>query len=91
MVIFHGHSSFYGNANALKGKSVEIKGKNQELPGQAGDRVGQHKSTDGIRFKGCEHHGYILQSTNQAPVMPQPPKCRSRPAGDGPDHFPEIM
>ena len=27
VVIFHGHSSFYGDANALRGKSVEIKGK----------------------------------------------------------------
>src|SRR5271154_3917303 len=27
VVIFHGHSSFYGNANALKGKSIEVKGK----------------------------------------------------------------
>jgi len=27
VVIFHGHSSFYGDANALKGKSIEIKGK----------------------------------------------------------------
>ena len=27
IVIFHGHSSFYGDANALKGKSVEIEGK----------------------------------------------------------------
>jgi hypothetical protein len=27
VVIFHGHSSFYGDANALKGKSIEIRGK----------------------------------------------------------------
>ena len=27
VVIFHGHSSFYGDANALKGKSIEVKGK----------------------------------------------------------------
>ena len=27
VVIFHGKSSFYGDANALKGKSIEIKGK----------------------------------------------------------------
>jgi len=27
VVIFHGHSSFYGDANALKGRSVEIRGK----------------------------------------------------------------
>jgi len=27
VVIFHSHSSFYGNANALKGKSIEIRGK----------------------------------------------------------------
>jgi DNA/RNA endonuclease YhcR with UshA esterase domain len=27
VVIFHSHSSFYGNANALKGKSIEVKGK----------------------------------------------------------------
>ena len=27
VVIFHGHSSFFGDANALKGKSIEIRGK----------------------------------------------------------------
>lgn len=27
VVIFHGKSSFYGDANALRGKSIEIKGK----------------------------------------------------------------
>ncbi|HXR03995.1 MAG TPA: hypothetical protein VN836_04730 [Verrucomicrobiae bacterium] len=27
VVIFHGHSSFYGDANALRGRSVEIRGK----------------------------------------------------------------
>ena len=27
VVIFHAHSSFYGDANALNGKSIEIKGK----------------------------------------------------------------
>jgi DNA/RNA endonuclease YhcR with UshA esterase domain len=27
VAIFHGHSSFYGDANALKGKSIEIRGK----------------------------------------------------------------
>ncbi|HVU08588.1 MAG TPA: hypothetical protein VHG89_08620 [Verrucomicrobiae bacterium] len=26
VVIFHGHSSFFGDANALKGKNIEIKG-----------------------------------------------------------------
>ena len=27
VVIFHGHSSFYGDANVLKGKSIEVNGK----------------------------------------------------------------
>ena len=27
IVIFHGHSGFYGDANALRGKSIEIRGK----------------------------------------------------------------
>jgi DNA/RNA endonuclease YhcR with UshA esterase domain len=27
VVIIHGHSQFFGDANALKGKSIEIKGK----------------------------------------------------------------
>ncbi len=27
VVIFHGHSQFFGDANALKGKSIEIRGK----------------------------------------------------------------
>ena len=31
VVIFHGHSSFYGDANALKGKSIEISGKSKTI------------------------------------------------------------
>ena len=27
VVIFHGHSSFYGDVNALRGKNIEIRGK----------------------------------------------------------------
>ena len=32
VVIFHGHSSFFGDANALKGKTIEIRGKSQRPP-----------------------------------------------------------
>ncbi|MFZ1072170.1 MAG: hypothetical protein WAO21_01925 [Verrucomicrobiia bacterium] len=44
VVIFHGHSSFYGDANALKGKSIEIRGKIKnyhDKPEIALDRMNQ--------------------------------------------------
>src|ERR1039457_5833070 len=72
VVIFHGHSSFYGDANALKGKSIEIKGKIKnyhDKPEIALDNANQLTVFDS---KGVDITSAILQSTNHAPAMPQP-------------------
>ena len=91
VVIFHGHSSFYGDANALKGKSIEIKGKiknYQNKPEIALDSTNQLTVFDS---KGVNITSTVLQSTNHAPVMPQPiiavPVTPALPA----TNFPEIM
>src|ERR1035438_2891426 len=73
VVIFHGHSSFHGDANALRGKAIEIKGKIKnynDKPEIALDSTDQLTVFDS---KGMNITATILQSTNQAPVMPQPP------------------
>ena len=80
VVIFHGHSSFYGNANALKGKSVLIKGKiknYQDKPEIVLDSTNQLTVFDS---KGVNITSIILQSTNSAPVTPQAPKAAPVPA-----------
>jgi DNA/RNA endonuclease YhcR with UshA esterase domain len=91
VVIFHGHSSFYGNANALKGKSIEIKGKiknYQDKPEIALDSTNQLTVFDS---KGVNITSTILQSTNHAPVMPQPPNAVPAPPAMSATNFPEIM
>ena len=91
VVIFHGHSSFYGDANALKGKSIEIKGKvknYQDKPEIALDNANQLTVFDS---KGADITSAILQSTNHAPVMPQPPNAVPAPPAMPATNFPEIM
>jgi len=91
VVIFHGHSSFYGNANALKGKSVLIKGKiknYQDKPEIVLDSTNQLTVFDS---KGVNITSIILQSTNSAPVTPQAPKAAPVPPAVMETNFPEIM
>ncbi|MGO9587342.1 MAG: hypothetical protein ACLP2Y_14190 [Limisphaerales bacterium] len=79
VVIFHGHSSFFGDANALKGKSIEIRGKIKnynDKPEIALD------STNQLTVLGS------TVSTN-APVAPQPTNAPSPPAQS--TNLPEIM
>jgi hypothetical protein len=91
VVIFHGHSSFYGDANALKGKSIEIKGKiknYRDKPEIALDSTNQLTIFDS---KGVNITSTILQSTNHAPVMRQPPNAVPAPPVPPVTNFPEIM
>ena len=91
VVIFHGKSSFYGDANALKGKAVEIKGKiknYQDKPEIVLDSTNQLTVFDS---KGVNITSTILQSTNSAPVTPQAPKAAPVPPAATETNFPEIM
>ena len=91
VVIFHGHSSFYGDANALRGKSIEIKGKiknYQNKPEIALDSMNQLTVFDS---KGADITSTILQSTNHAPVMPQSPNAVPAPPAMPATNSPEIM
>jgi DNA/RNA endonuclease YhcR with UshA esterase domain len=79
VVIFHGHSSFFGDANALKGKSIEIRGKIKnyhDKPEIALDRTNQLT---------------VLGSTvpTNAPAAPSPTNAPPPPAES--TNFPEIM
>jgi DNA/RNA endonuclease YhcR with UshA esterase domain len=91
VVIFHGRSSFYGDANALRGKSIEIRGKiknYQNKPEIVLDSMNQLAVFDS---KGVNITSTILQSTNSAPVMPQPNNAVPAPPAETPTNFPEIM
>jgi DNA/RNA endonuclease YhcR with UshA esterase domain len=91
VVIFHGHSSFYGDANALRGKFIEIKGKirnYRDKPEIALDSTNQLTVFDS---KGVNITSAILQSTNHAPVMPRPPGAVPAPPATTATNFPEIM
>jgi DNA/RNA endonuclease YhcR with UshA esterase domain len=79
VVIFHGHSSFFGDANALKGKTIEIRGKIKnynDKPEIALD------STNQLTVLGA------TVSTN-APAVVQPTNTPPPPTQS--TNFPEIM
>ena len=91
VVIFHGHSSFYGDANALKGKSIEIKGKvtsYHDKPEIALERADQLAvfDTNGVNITST-----ILQSTNRAPEKLQTPNAVPVPPATTTNSIPEIM
>jgi len=77
VVIFHGHSSFYGDANALKGKSIEIEGKIKnyhDKPEIALDDMKQLTVIGSVQF------------TNALPALPT-----NAPPATTTTNFPEIM
>jgi len=91
VVIFHGRSSFFGDANALRGKSIEIKGKiknYQDKPEIVLDSTNQLTVFDS---KGVNITSVLLQSTNHTPVMPKPPNAVPAPPAMPATNFPEIM
>ena len=86
VVVFHGHSSFYGDANALKGKNIEIRGKIQnyrDKPEIVLDETNQLKVFDST---GKDITAAILNPTNAPPVVPV-----TRPPAAMPTNFPDIM
>jgi len=87
VVIFHGHSSFYGDANALRGKSIEIRGKIKnyhDKPEIALDGTNQLTVFDS---RGMIMTPIMVNSTN-APAINQPTNILpAMPA----TNFPEIM
>ena len=91
VVIFHGHSSFYGDANALRGKSIEIKGKivkYRDKPEIALDSTNQLTVFDA---KGMNITATILQTTNRAPAMQPVPGAVPVPPATTATNLPEIM
>jgi DNA/RNA endonuclease YhcR with UshA esterase domain len=87
VVIFHGHSSFYGDANALKGKSIEITGKIKNYHDKPEIALDDMKQLTVFDAKGVNITSTILQSTN-APAITQPTNV---PPAMPSTNFPEIM
>jgi DNA/RNA endonuclease YhcR with UshA esterase domain len=88
VVIFHGHSSFYGDVNALRGKSIEIRGKIKnynDKPEIALDNTNQLTVFDS---RGMIITSSILQSTN-VPAVHQ--STNAPPPSTQSTNFPEIM
>ena len=91
VVIFHGHSSFYGDANALRGKFIEIKGRirnYRDKPEIALDSTNQLTVFDA---KGMNITATILQTTNRAPAMQPVPGAVPVPPATTATNLPEIM
>jgi DNA/RNA endonuclease YhcR with UshA esterase domain len=90
VVIFHGHSSFYGDANKLKGKSIEIKGKIKnyhDKPEIALD------STNQLTVVGVTNLSLFLNPpvapTTNAPAISTP--TNAPPSAPSTNGIPEIM
>jgi hypothetical protein len=89
VVIFHG--TFIPGLKSLEGKSIEIRGKIKnyhDKPEIALDSTNQLAVFDS---NGVNITSTILQSTNHAPAMPQPPNAIPAPPAMPATNFPEIM
>jgi len=85
VVIFHGKSSFFGNANALKGKSIEIKGKIKnyhDKPEMSLD------STNQLTVIGVTNLELFLKPVEPATSIPTTSSPTTAPSTNS---FPEIM
>jgi DNA/RNA endonuclease YhcR with UshA esterase domain len=88
VVIIHGHSQFFGDANALKGKSIEIKGKitnYKDKPEIALDNTNQLTVFDS---SGKVITPTILQRAGAAPISSP---TNSPPVAPSTNSFPEIF
>jgi len=90
VVIFHSHSSFYGDANKLKGKSIEIKGKIKnyhDKPEMSLD------STNQLTVVGVTNLSLFLTPTvaptTNAPAISTP--TNAPPVAPSTNGIPEIM
>jgi DNA/RNA endonuclease YhcR with UshA esterase domain len=88
VVIIHGHSQFFGDANALKGKSIEIKGKitnYKDKPEIALDSTNQLTVFDS---SGKVITPTILQRAGATPISSP---TNSPPVAPSTNNFPEIF
>lgn len=86
IVIIHGKSSFYGDANLLKGQSIEIKGpikKFKDKPEMVLD------STDQLTVPGVTNLSLFLNQSGAAPT--NAPATSSSVHSPSTNSFPEIM
>jgi DNA/RNA endonuclease YhcR with UshA esterase domain len=90
VVIFHGKSSFYGDANVLKGKSIEIRGKIKnyhDKPEMVLD------STNQLTVLGVTNLSLFLAphgiSATNAPAVSSP--ANAPPSAPSTNGLPEIM
>lgn len=81
VVIFHGKSSFYGDANVLKGKSIEIRGKIKDYRDKPEIIL---DSTNQLTVLGVTNLSLFLNPT-AASATNSPPSAPST------NSFPEIM
>ena len=89
-VIFHGKSSFFGNANALKGKSIEIRGKIKnyhDKPEMALDSTNQ-LTVLGVTNLSLFLNPPVLSKTNAATI---PLPANAPPSAPSTNGLPEIM
>ena len=91
VVIFHGKSSFYGDANALKGKTIEIRGKIKNYQDKPEIVLDSTNQLTVFNSKGENITSTVLQSTNQAPALRQPANAVPVPSSVSLTNFPEIM
>jgi len=90
VVIFHGKSSFYGDANALKGKSIEIRGKIKnyhDKPEMVLD------STNQLTVLGVTNLSLLLNppAASTSGIQAVPPPTNAPPAAPATNSIPEIM
>jgi DNA/RNA endonuclease YhcR with UshA esterase domain len=78
VVIFHGHSEFFGDANALKRKDIEIRGK-----------VKNYKDKPEIILDTMDQLT-VLGATNAPATVPAVPAPKARPAASE-TNLPDIM
>ena len=90
-VIFHGHSSFYGDANALRGKSIEIKGKIVNYRDKPDIALYSTNQLTVFDSNGVDITATILQTTNRAPATPQLPQLFLPTPATTTTNLPEIM
>jgi hypothetical protein len=86
IVIFHGKSSFYGDANALKGKSIEIRGKIKNFhdkPEMVLD------STNQLTVLGVTNLNLLLKPAISTPAIPS--RTNAPPAEGLTNGIPEIL
>jgi DNA/RNA endonuclease YhcR with UshA esterase domain len=89
VVIFHSHSSFYGNANALKGKSIEVKGKIKNYHDKPEMSLDSTNQLTVIGVTNLELFLKPVEPATSAPATPSP--TNAPPAALSTNSLPEIM